>query len=88
MVRPWTEEELVELNALKDAGKTNKEIAKKLRRSQSAVTTKIHNIGLHLRNGAERLIRKKCLRCREYFMTADQFIFMCRGCKKRIAETY
>ncbi len=81
----WTRQEKSLLMTLWLEGKSNREIAEVMERTELAVVTKLSRMGMLRpnKNGPVKTVPRPCLACGEVFPSTDPFNRICRECKKK-----
>ncbi len=94
----WTKEEERELVRLwNDTNLNGAEIGKALAKNNKSVIAKVsrlkrRGVQLKLKRGKVKTnseeAERKCLRCREYFLSESRFNKICKGCAKKNASVF
>ena len=82
----WTRQEIRELMNLWQDGKSNRDIAAELKRTELAVVTKLSRLGMRRPTRQEPglwIVQRPCLCCGKNFPSTDRFNRICKECKKQ-----
>ena len=82
----WTRQELLDLMNLWRDGKSNREIATAMGRSELAVVSKLSRLGMKRPTRQKPglwIVPRPCLACGEEFPSTNRYNRLCKDCKKQ-----